>query len=72
MGYIIAYKNIVDKLKTIQKYYNPHPNILSQLMLLDYLKTNKIYDEIKNKTKISDSRRRLFGNSLSPKKLMGQ
>ena len=67
MGYIVAHKNIINKLKIIQKYYNSHPNILSQLMLLDYLKTNKIYDEIENKNKILDTRRKLFENSLSPK-----
>ncbi len=67
MGYIIAHKDIIDKLKIIQKYYNSHPNILSQLVLLDYLKTNKIYDEIENKNKILDRRRELFENSLSPK-----
>ena len=67
MGYIIAHKDIIDKLKTIQKYYNSHPNILSQLILLDYLKTNKIYDEIENKNKILVARRKLFENSLSPK-----
>lgn len=67
MGYIIAHKAIIDKLKIIQKYYNSHPNILSQLILLDYLKTSKIYDEIENKNKILDTRRKLFENSLSPK-----
>lgn len=67
MGYIIAHKDIIDKLKIIQKYYNSHPNVLSQLVLLDYLKTNKIYDEIENKNKILDLRRKLFENSLSPK-----
>lgn len=67
MGYIIANKDIIDKLKIIQKYYNSHPNVLSQLILLDYLKTNKIYDEIKNKNKILNTRRRFFEDSLSPK-----
>lgn len=67
MGYIIAHKNIIDKLKIIQKYYNSHPNVLSQLVLLDYLKTNKIYDEIENKNKILVARRKIFENSLSPK-----
>jgi len=67
IGYIIAHKDIIDKLKIIQKYYNSHPNVLSQLVLLDYLKTNKIYDEIENKNKLLDSRRKLFENSLSPK-----
>jgi len=66
MGYIIAHKNIVDKLKTIQKYYNSHPNILSQLILLNYLKTNKIYSEIESKTKILNSRRKIFEKLLSP------
>lgn len=66
MGYVIAQKNIIDKLKIIQKYYNSHPNILSQMILLDYLKTNKIYDEIKNKNKILNMRRKLFEDSLSP------
>lgn len=67
MGYIIAHKDIIDKLKIIQKYYNSYPNALSQLVLLDYLKTNKIYGEIENKNKILISRRKLFENSLSPK-----
>lgn len=67
IGYIIADKNIINKLRIIQKYYNSHPNVLSQLMLLDYLKTNKIYGEIKNKNKILNMRRRLFEDSLSPK-----
>lgn len=67
MGYIIADKSIINKLKTIQKYYNSHPNILSQLILLDYLKTNKIYDEIQNKNKILNIRRKLFEDSLSQK-----
>ncbi|MFH0805581.1 MAG: PLP-dependent aminotransferase family protein [Patescibacteria group bacterium] len=67
MGYIIAHKNVIDKLRTIQKYYTSHPNILSQLILLDYLKTNKIYDEIINKNKILNMRRKLFEDSLSPK-----
>lgn len=67
MGYIVAYKDVIYKLKIIQKYYNSHPNILSQLILLDYLRTDKIYDEIENKIKILDARRNLFENSLSLK-----
>lgn len=67
MGYIVAYKNVIDKLKIIQKYYNSHSNILSQLILLDYLKTGRIYDEIENKIKILNKKRKSFENLLSPK-----
>lgn len=67
IGYVVADKDIINKLKIIQKYYNSHPNILSQMMLLDYLKTGKIYDEIKNKVQILNKKQQLFENSLLPK-----
>ncbi len=67
LGYIIADKNIINQLKTIQKYYMSHPNILSQIVLFDNFKTGKINDEIKNKIKILNMKQKLFENSLSPK-----
>ncbi|MDD3756404.1 MAG: pyridoxal phosphate-dependent aminotransferase [Bacteroidales bacterium] len=67
LGYIIADINIINKLKTVQKYYMSHPNILSQIVLYDYFKTGKIYNEINNKIRILDTKNKLFENSLSPK-----
>ncbi|MCX6812584.1 MAG: aminotransferase class I/II-fold pyridoxal phosphate-dependent enzyme [Candidatus Berkelbacteria bacterium] len=67
LGYIVADVNIINNLKTIQKYYMSHPNILSQIVLFDYFKTGKIYNEINNKIRILDIKNKLFENSLSPK-----
>jgi len=67
MGHVVAHKEIIGRLKIIQKYYNSHPNPLSQSILLDYLKTDKIYDEIEHKNNILGSKRKLFEESLSPK-----
>ncbi|MFA5158019.1 MAG: PLP-dependent aminotransferase family protein [Patescibacteria group bacterium] len=67
LGYIVADVNIINNLKTIQKYYMSHPNILSQIVLFDYFKTGKIYSEINNKIRILDIKNKIFENSLSPK-----
>ena len=67
LGYIVANKDIISELKTIQKYYMSHPNILSQIVLFDNFKTGKIYIEIKNKIKILDIKQKLFERSLSSK-----
>lgn len=66
LGYIIADKDIISKLALMQKYYNSHPNILSQLTLLHYLKTQKIEREINYKINLLNQKRKLFEKFLSP------
>lgn len=66
LGYIIADKDIISKLTLMQKYYNSHPNILSQLTLLHYLKTQKIEREIDHKVNLLNQKRKLFEKFLSP------
>lgn len=65
LGYIIANKDIISKLVLMQKYYNSHPNILSQLTLLHYLETKKIEREINYKISLLNQKRKLFEKFLS-------
>jgi len=67
LGYIVADKDIINELKTIQKYYISYPNILSQIVLFNNFKTGKINIEIKNKIKILDIKQKLFERFLSSK-----
>jgi len=67
LGYIIADMEIIDTLKIIQKYFNSHPNVLSQCLLIDYLKNNKIKEEIAVKRVTVSEKRQAFENNLSKK-----
>ena len=40
LGFIIASPKIINELQVIQKYYNSHPNLISQYLLGEYLKNN--------------------------------
>lgn len=67
LGYIIADSAIISDLQIIQKYYNSHPNVMSQSILYNYLKNNTVDDEIKYKTIEIEERRKLFEKYISKK-----
>lgn len=67
LGFIIANPKIISDLQVVQKYYNSHPNIMSQLMLYEYLKKDIVNSEIIHKTKELEERRQLFEKYISPK-----
>ena len=60
LGYVIADAKIISELKVIQKYYNSHPNILSQYLLYEYLQSNLIESEINHKSKINSKKEKYF------------
>ncbi len=67
IGYVIGSPKIIEQLSIFQKYYNSHPNQISQLLLITYLKTGKIFNEIEHKKKILNKRKIAFEQSLSNK-----
>lgn len=67
IGYIIADPKIINDLQVIQKYYNSHPNVISQYILAEYLKNGLIESEIKHKIKQLNLRRQLFETNISDK-----
>lgn len=64
MGYVIANAKIIECLKIIQKYHNSHPNMLSQIMLLHYLKQDLFLAEIKERKKLLNEKRGDFWAAL--------
>ena len=64
MGYIVAEAKIIERLKIIQKYHNSHPNMLSQIMLLHYLKQDQFLDGIKKRKRLLGEKRKIFEASL--------
>lgn len=67
LGFIIADPKIISDLQVIQKYYNSHPNIMSQYILYEYLKNGTIDDEISHKVKELQERRQIFEKHISSK-----
>ena len=67
LGYIIANPEIINDLQVIQKYYNSHPNVMSQYILAQYLNGSLIESEIKHKTEQIKTKRELFEKYLSQK-----
>lgn len=65
MGYIIANPEVIDDLQIIQKYYNSHPNVMSQYILANYLKSGLIESEINHKIKQINLKRQLFEKYIS-------
>lgn len=67
IGFVIANPSVIADLQTIQKYYNSHPNIMSQYILAEYLKNGLIESEIKHKIEQVNLRRQLFERNISNK-----
>jgi 2-aminoadipate transaminase len=67
LGFIVAEPEIISDLQVIQKYYNSHPNVISQYLLLEYIKNGLIESEIKNKIQQIKERRKLFEKNISNK-----
>ncbi len=65
LGYIIASPIIIQDLQAIQKYYNSHPNIISQYILSEYLKNNTVDEEINHKVSLISSKRHEFEEHIS-------
>lgn len=69
LGYVVANPELINSLKIIQKYYNSHPNIISQLTLSEYFKQGLIDSEISHKTDLITRKRHEFEKHVSPKVL---
>lgn|GEM_PF-4179972 len=64
MGFIIADPRVVTDLAIRQKYLTAHPNIISQMTLAEYLRTNQIDTSLAGKRKILAEKRTEFDRGL--------